>query len=371
MAIRGMRVDPGQCYGMYDGTAATAKGIVRECHDMGVDALFVIPYSYEFGAFYPAHAPHTWVEPGFGRDDFMSRLMDAAQAVEMRVIGSFWLNRYNPARTHNASLIQTFASWGAKRQDGQPYQTANSAWSPGFRAWFREMLSEFIDLVPGLNGLEAWEGVVAFSGETGPGAPDFAQGSRQAFAARHPGQPMTGDVWQDHLAEGMTGLHRILFRTAHEIAGGRSFFVQDLAWDFNHNTLMQFRDYARFCGTDFRALSAPTADPADRADFGILEAIWQQRATDFPGRGFDPDWTGTAVREFASRLATLGGAKPMGHVEVTPAPVGHPTVIPTPGQLETALRHAFTGTSGATVYDFTQVRKNPGYVQAVRNVYGA
>jgi len=349
MKLKGLRVDPGRLYGFFDGTAATVQGVVNDCANAGIDTIFVFAYSHAYGAFYRTTAAGAWVEGGYGSEDFLPRLIEAAAARGLKVVATFRMNRFD-------QMLASNAAWRCKLKSGKNYDTIFSAWHSGYRSYFQSILQDCVVRNPGLAGLEACEGAVALNLEgTLSTMPDWNQAAKNAFQSLYPGGTAGSPQWLDVRALGMTELHQILFNVAKQIPNGESYAVQDLPTVNESSTVLRsFLDYSRQCGYDYRGIAnlRPTGM--------ILEAIWQQRAADCPtSTVFTPAWTADAGAQFVSRLTATTDPKRIVHVELTPFS-GWATgkyVAPTPIEFEQSLQHAYAAGDGVTIYDYTQVKQ--------------
>jgi hypothetical protein len=344
--VRGLRVDPGNLYGLPGYNPATAaQTLVDDAAGSGANTLFLFAYSPTFGAFYKTSYPDTEVEKGLGSLDFLRQVLDRAHAKGLRVVAALPVNNFKSAWTRHAD-------WRSKTRDGKDYQPDRdsyllSAWNDGFRGWLKGFADDLLTRYPDVDGVDAVEGVVDLKWD---GQPDFNPDATRKFRALYPTDPFEGPKWRQFRAAGLTDLHMTLAGAAHA-RKKKAFVVQTLAARPD-GSLMGFGDVRDGSGFDFDGVMDLAA--GGRPDFVAAELIWQQWRAATGNPVFTPDWTGTAARDCVRRAG--GRVVPLVHVEVTPFPPEKPTVVPTAEEFERSLKHAVSSGGGATVYEYTLIK---------------
>ena len=379
MKLKGLRVDPGLLTQEYPTASAGAAAVVNDCKRYGVTTIFVFAYSPVYGRYYFSTLTGTWAETAYGTNlaqNFVAQIIELAHTAGIKVVATFPLNLYQ-------NIAASKPSWRALRQNGQPYtmvygqNTINplSAWHPNFRTWFTRLIDDFLSRHPDLDGIEACEGNVANSFETGDVAPDYNTTATQIFKSQYPSGVVGDSNWVKFRAEGMTGLHQIIFEAARNARDLPTYVVNSLACAYQTTTLMTPAAYADGCGFDWAAV----------ANLGfnnfIQETNWQQAEVNGQESGlaagtFTVDWTSTAIHQFAQRLPAAVPVK-MAHVEVTTFSGKTPqgvafSVGPTVAQFKTALSEALAGSQGVTVYSYSLLKNGAadnGYAGALMTVY--
>lgn len=379
MKLKGLRVDPGLLTQQYPAASAGAAAVVTDCKRYGVTTIFVFAFSPVYGRYYYSTLAGTWAGTTYGTSapqSFLTEIISLAHAVGIKVVATFPLNLYQNIATRNPS-------WQTIRQNGQPYTMKYgasivnplSAWHPGFRTWFTNLIEDFLSRHPDVDGIEACEGNVANSFESGADAPDYNATAIQIFSESHPGATVGGSTWVQFRADGMTGLHQIMFDAARNARELPTYIVNSLACNYQTSTLMSLAGYAAGCGFDWAAVA--------KIGFNnfIQETNWQQaevngQESGLPAGTFSPDWTANAINQFAQRLPAHLPVK-MAHVEVTTfsgkTKAGIPfSIAPSVPQFKTALTEALAGSQGVTVYSYSLLKNGAvdnAFAGALMTVY--
>ena len=350
---------------------------MADCLSYGVNTIFVYAFSPVYGRYYYSTYPEAWPNSSYGKtlsNNFLAQLLDIAHHNGIKVVASFPLNQFQGIATNHPD-------WQSLNGDGTPFTTSIGpdiinqlcVWHPGYRNWYQGLIQDVVTRYPSLDGIEACEGNVNPSMNPSPNMPDHNPAAVQAFNEIHPGAPASGDPWQQHRADGMSGLHQLFLQAAHTNPNIKTYVVNGLVTVFAQKNLMTFQDYALLCGYDWQAVGNLGFN------FAIQEAMWQQMQWNYqslvphPDPNFyQPGWTSQAVAEFASRPLGAGTMK-LAHVEVTPFVQHTPVVItPSPAQFQMALTLAFNGSAGTTVYSYSQLKlgaADNAYGIALRTVY--
>jgi len=372
MKVKGLRVDPGYLFNAST-TDAIAKKVVADCKKLNVNTIFLMAFSPFYGAYYYTPWAGSWPQVDFGstvEKNFIGKLLPAAHAAGLSVVASFRMNLYE-------KIPGVSTDWNVLRKDHAPYTVPldgthstvqRCAWHPKFRTWFSQLLNDFVSLYPAIDGLEACEGSVAQAFESGVTEPDYNAFALADFQRKHPGANPSETVWKRHRSEGLIGLHEILLHATRRLPKAKAYVIHDLVTSpFDAAPLMDPDVYADFCGFDWRGIASLGYD------FLVQGAIWQQReqnarALGSPPGKFAPQWTGAAVKHFGTLMTSLSAAR-MAHVEVTP----FPPVTPTPAQFADALKLAFNGSQGTTVYSYHQLYDSHGaenaYAAVLKEIY--
>ena len=204
-----------------------ANQVVEDTIRAGFNAIFVIAYSPTYGAYYRTEYRHSETETGFGSLNILNVLIDAAHksTPPLEVIASFHVNNFK-------SVYCEQPEWREKKDDGTDYQhprgTPLSPYHPEYREWFKGLLQDFLTIHPQIDGLEAFEGYVDYEGGVDA---DFNTAAIEDFRLKYGGnEPLKGEKWREHRAQGLTELHRILFEVAKQ-NHKKSFAVQ--TWTAN------------------------------------------------------------------------------------------------------------------------------------------
>ena len=346
--VRGLRVEPGNFYTLPGYNSATAaQTLVDDAAGGGVNTIFLFAYNKTYGAFYKTSYRDTEVEKGLGQLDFLRQVIDRAHRKGLRVVASLPVNNFKSVWTNHAD-------WRSKTRDGWDYKPDRdscllSAWSDGFRDWFKGFADDLLAHYPDIDGIEAVEGYVDSKWD---GKPDFNADATRKFGDLYPNEPFEGPKWRRFRAAGLTDLHKTL-ATAGHARGKKVFVVQTLAAKVN-GSLMSFDEVRDGSGFDFDAVI--DIAPEGRPDFVAAELIWQDWSEKTGNPVFTPDWTKTAAHDYVRRVRHT--VVPLIHVEVTSFPTGkNPTVEPTAEQFERSVKLAIAAGGGSTVYEYTLIKK--------------
>jgi hypothetical protein len=358
--VRGLRVDPGQLYGLPGfKPEMIARTLVDDVVACRANTLLIFADSPTFGAFYKTTYPDAEVEKGLGGLDFLRQVLNRAHPKGLRVVASLPVNNFK-------SVWANHTAWRSKTREGKDYKPDGdsfflSAWSAGFRDWLKGFADDLLRRYPDLDGIEAVEGLVD---KRWDGQPDFNPEAVGKFKAFYPSESPGGSRWRQFRAAGMTDLHEILATAAHA-RRKTAHVVQTLAARPD-GSLFEFREIRDGAGFDFDGVSGLAG--AGRPDDLAAELIWQQWLAEYKQPAiFTPDWTGAAAREFARRVG--GRLTPIVHVEVTSFPPGHPTVVPSGDQFERTVRLALGAPGGVTVYEYTLIKKR-GLLDRLKGAFG-
>jgi uncharacterized lipoprotein YddW (UPF0748 family) len=147
--VRGLRVEPGYFYNEPEanaGMSALISVIVKDSAAAGFNTLFVFSYAPEYGAFYKTSYPSASVENGYGQQDLLPALTEAAHAAGLKVIAGVPVNNFKQVWLENPS-------WRIKKKDGSDYLPDKESFllSPAnkeFQQWYSGFVADLIQHNP-------------------------------------------------------------------------------------------------------------------------------------------------------------------------------------------------------------------------------
>lgn len=356
-SMKGLRLDPGYLYdlGISDATTAATR-VVQDAKASGVNTIFMLTYNTVYGANYVTRYADTSMEGTFGRQDLLGKLIATAHANGIKVIAWMPVNNFKKAWMNHAD-------WRSKKKDTvTDYRPDSEAFllsthHDGFRNWYSGLLNDLLARYPGLDGLEAAEGMVDYNWNR---AADYNPVANQKYKQAYPSGTL-GDVnWKVFRAKGLTDLHGTMCYLAH--AKGKLCYVVQ-TWTARNDamgTLMNSRDIRDGAGFDFDGimnLQAPW-----RPDAMIAEIMWQQWRAAYGNPAFTPEWTAAAARDFVAKVG--GRVAAYTHIELSQ----FGNVTPTNQEFEASLRLSLQNSAGVDFYDY-YLAKTAGTFPHVKNVF--
>ena len=344
---RGLRVDPAYFYSEFQsGTpvGTIASQVVSIAKSAGYNSLFVFVYSPVYGAFYKTTYPMVPVEGGFGVANITQALITAAKAQGVKVIAGFPVNNFK-------SVWDVNPTWRSKTKAGGDYlPMVNvyplSAWHSSYRAWYRGLIKNFLQLHPQVDGVESVEGQVDYFWNSGA---DYNSVANNLFTAAFPGSTLGSANWKKHRALGMTGLHGILAEEGH-LVGKKAYVVQ--TWSVNSSgQLLSSASISDGSGFDFDGVINQTGSA--KPDFLVAEFMWQQWLAEFGTNVFTPAWTKSAAQQLAAK--TAGRITPILHVEISSFAGAKKNVSVTDSEFIATIGAYFGTGMGIDIYDFHQL----------------
>ncbi|MBN1676213.1 MAG: hypothetical protein JXR37_34535 [Kiritimatiellae bacterium] len=336
--IKGLRVDPGYCYGgPYAGlsTDGVADLIVTLAQSWGVNTLYVRAVNPVYGVYWANPVtPYVTSEGGHGRADLFPTLIALAHQRGIQVQAYI-----EPIRMK--SVWDAQPGWRQKRADGgdhRPDLYPLSVYNEPYLAWTEGLIAEILDL--GADGIDVAECDYATWGTES--TYDAAANARYA-AAFPQGTPGDAD-WVALRRQVLTEWYDRIGRAVH--ARGRRYHVTYTWAAGSTGSLLDERAIADNTGFSFDGLLELPAE--SRPDVILAELIWQEQAAAHGGGPFTAEWTACAADQFVAFVA--GRARACVHVEISPF-TGATTVVPMPDEIETSLRLALTHADGADIYD--------------------
>ncbi len=340
LEIKGMRFGASYYYNQGYTAKTLASKIVTDAKNNNITTIFFHTYNSVYGAFYLTSYSYTIVEGGFGKQNMLRELINAAHANGIKVIASIPVNDFKQAWVAQPN-------WRSKLRNGSDYVPKTdhyflSTWHDSYINWYDGFVKNLINNYPDLDGVEALEGIVDWNWNLDA---DYNSQHNQKYYARYPSGVLGDANWKLFRAEGLTNLHKILINNTHT-KGIKAYVVQTWAPKDN-GSLMTSEEIRDGSGFDFNGIM----DLANKPDYLQAELIWQQWAYRKNDKAtFNPDWTAKARDQFLIKVG--GRTKVIVHVEITP----FGSYAPTNSEFETSLRHARTGTSGADFYNHKQAQ---------------
>ncbi|MBI5148486.1 family 10 glycosylhydrolase [Candidatus Pacearchaeota archaeon] len=350
--IKGMRFDPSYYYNKGYSAATLAAKIASDAQTNGVNTIFMYSYNPTYGAFYKTTYQDTAVEGGFGSQDMLKELISAAHAKNIKVVAWLPVNNFK-------KVWDNHADWREKTKSGTDYKPATDLYllSPlhdSFQTWYQGFLNDLLTTYPGIDGIEAAEGVIDWTWDW---SVDYNPVANQKYLAAYPSGTLGDANWKIFRASGMTKLHQILIQVAHS-KSKQAYVVQ--TWSSKSDGHLMLSSAIRDgSGFDFDGIM----NLADKPNYIAAELIWQEQASNYNNPTiFTPDWTKQATEEFITNVNKRTNA--IVHVELST----FGAYTPTNAQFQTSLQHALTGTQGADFYDHNLVETKAAWPN-VKAVY--
>ena len=357
--IRGMRVDFA-FYGDPPFSSLTSTQVVQlivsNAVEWGVNALFPLAYSWEYGAYWRTPTSlygHT--ENIYGSKDILRTLISHAHASDVQVVA--WIQ---PSLCFRNAWLSN-ASWRALFRNGtndydntaSPSRYLLSPFNTNVLNWFDGVVGEILDL--GVDGIDISETYLGYGAST---SLTYDAAANIAYSNKYPGGTLGDANWRKLRAEVLTS--NVYQRVGQMVkARANKSYVVTFSWNENSDgSLWTSAETADSFGFDFNAILDLAQDA--RPDVFSKEFIWQSKATDNCDTNlvlFGPDWTAKAATTFVVR--TRNRTIPIVHPELSPftkadcdpgTNIVPYTISPTVPQFQTSLFHAFTNSAGADFY---------------------